>query len=725
MGILRIVALLALLSASLGAWAYDPTDDLNTVFGSRCESFSSPMVQSALSQSGALKGIIQAIRDDKKCTGVFGALSHLEALRTSRLLEPTRTSLEGQRLRSNAANLEAALLLEQSKASPNQSLLSSIESELNLNRVLILTHESADEQQTAEIRLETIDHFRNYSEGLMAALAESRECVTDHPNLIAQIGAQMLAVSSSLFGGVTGAIFLASGHVINRFLTFLNELRYSSQLQALVQARLSVATHCALEALGSTYCQARDVEVLTRQNAIYLERFKSPTQGSQPIWEGIRLVSRDMPVFLRWAQRIDAGARVSSEAQAAEKRAATELEATYRILRDRLNALVARSEKKLGQPGIDPATERDTLIDLLFAELAGNAFERTKPFYQVFRADRACGPFTELYTNRRVHSCIPQVGEGCRQCLQRIEGVQRLTPPSIKDIQETLEALLSEAGDFVASEVSLVKENNPQQVLSQCWDEGTNRSTACDFLTRAKAYLQKIDAPSRLRNPAIARTVALALGRVEASLELLLKPTDNPSNDVTEIGKLLAPSGDVFFFANEIRTVVRQDLEAGLARGDMNPELTDILRASTSDNVGMLAATFFGLDSTLRQAAASKDLTKSNLQILADVFAPVLIQSIETAAREDYEDYLEHDEKLSLLCVRSTLIPSSPMLQGTDLRALCAKRVLYSGHRGSGIMVSYDALTDPKTKFSTRVCSIYDFYRQSRLFEASRPSRVR
>lgn len=706
------------------ASVYDPTEDLLSVFGNRCESVHGRFSNEALAYSGQMMGIIESLRDDPECRGIGTALLPIESLIASQVKRPTLGEIELRRLRAEAHDLEILLASESSRPEPDIAFLERIKDHLYNKKLEIVTEQSRIKSERDHARVHTIDNFRIYTNSLISLLGQNLDCLERHPGLLAQIGSQILATSSSLVAGATGSALLATGAIMDSFVGFLRNLKYSKYIRELRGERLSYAVNCAIEGLATTYCQARDVQSVVRFNV----QHRSRPDPADLTWMGLELVSTELPAFNTWVNRINAGSVVSGEAQASERKKARELELDLQNRQYDLQAEISRTERKVGSTG-GSESERETLTDRISNIISGGIVrgshtstgyvETPGPFQASFASDRSCGPITFLYTGGAERTCNTDDRdfENCKKCAkERAKGAI----PTLSSLKGSIAMLISEATDFVSSEVSLVQENNPQIVLTGYQSQTANRKSAKDFVLGATTYLNFLLAKPEAKGPGPLRvTLEKAKARFERVEEIVSNPTPKAEDDVTELAKLLVPQGDVFYVASEFREIVKQFLDLKVDNGSLDERLATILQLTSSESLSALVENSFGLEAIMPQTRNAQTLSRKTLSVLSDLFAENIVQGITSIDAKNYPTQIDYEDELALYCVRSLLIPGSPFVNGIDLRKYCKGRIYYSLYPLSQNFVSYDSHSNPEKPFPQRACLLYDFLRRSRVYELS------
>ena len=216
---LLVISFHLLLSQLALANGYDPTNDLFFAFGSKCKG-KGPINSAAFNDGASLKYTIESIRDDNACKGISGALTDIEALNIPQLLKERVAENDLEYMSMQANDLELAIQAELRSSTPDVAYITALKKELVITKVNVAKSQKLSNQEKTRKRLETIDNYQKYSNILFSRLKQSDQCLVKNPNLAAQIGAQVLGLGSTLASGLVGSLMLATGNMIDNFVSF-------------------------------------------------------------------------------------------------------------------------------------------------------------------------------------------------------------------------------------------------------------------------------------------------------------------------------------------------------------------------------------------------------------------------------------------------------------------------------------------------------------------------
>ncbi|HXH29640.1 MAG TPA: hypothetical protein VNJ01_02395 [Bacteriovoracaceae bacterium] len=750
--------LLPLLISVSWADSYDPSDDLNLFFGSRCESFNGPLNSLASAQSGYLKTVIGSMKDDASCAGVSKALQNLSNLNIDNLQSENAENLSLDQLIDQSQSLEATLRSESEKTPMDVEYVDAIKLSLRDVNLELVKSRSNPAAAGRERRLDTLNNVQKYALGLFSELENNSKCSGKHPNLGAQVGAQVVALSSQLASGYMGPVLLAAGSVVDRYVTFLRNRPLAKQYKKIVDSRMGQAIGCGLESLSATYCQARDLQAVVRFNSTNQaseEACNNPRQSCKPENLGAKLIGVDLASFSNWVSRLSAGSSPSSPAQGTEKKDAVQLKADFDKLKIDLDGKIAKSSRKISAGGIDVNAELISLLKDLESSAKAAVGKNTStdgisittipgPLSAIFAKDPTCGAMAFLYTQGKNDECRATSAETCLQCVGR---VYDLPTPTLAELIAAKESLVSKAGPAVAAEAALNQESNPQLVLTKALGVGANNRKPIDFLLGTQTYLTYLAAQPGFEAGARKDTIVDLQKRIKASLCVIQPgpacvvqtpapaptpepapapfrpagtvsapapapsplpvptPTSIAADKVTKLAEDLSPARDIFYVSNALYELVKQSLDERIANGTIDESLGLVMQLSTSDSLGELISNQIGLDATSNKAMYAKSQTLKNIQSMGDLFEKQLVDGLRNS-KQDFS------ESLGLDCVRALTIPSAPRIGKKDISDICRGQ-RWQSIRDPNLSISYDDLVgkDP----AVRTCSVYDFYRKTKI----------
>ncbi len=728
--------LMTLVVAGAARANYDPSDDLMNLFGGRCESVSGPLTSLAASQSGALKEIVEQMMNDPTCKGMTGSLAALKGLDFDSISQQANAELGITRLRDQAHDLELALASELARPIAEQddsyaSYISLLRTQLSSTRLELLKERSRPAQVASARHNDAYQAVQSLALSLFSQLEANPKCASRYPALGAQVGGQIVAVSSFFASAALAPVLLAAGNVIERYVSYLRNRPLAREYKKLVDSRMSMAMSCALEGLSSTFCQARDVEKVVRANALSQQMTdpscRPPVQNG---WEGVSLVGIDLPAFSDWMTRVAAGSQAVSPSQGQEKKEAQELLSLASKFKYDIDGAISKADSKIRSGGSDSSREvRETLVSTL-EQFAWNYGSLTSPS---FRDDPSCGRFIYFYTGGKSNKCSyngPDRGNmSCKQCLLSDNTISDKEPTSIGGMRDAATKLHSEAVRRANDEASLSIESNATLVLGQVDRMGRNDRKPMEFLKGAQTYLAYLGEKEQFKAGRSADMLKDLQRRVDCSIALIeRKPTepgvncgdvpkpdpaasDTPEQANASAGKeltylysLLSPSRDLYYVANSLYELVLQDLDQRRRDGGVDGELAVILQLSNSDSLGELLSQFGNPDATRAQAIAARGSTTKSLSTFGTLFADPLVQSIRNYKKEG-------SELLGLSCMQALLVPDGPKLGKHDISKECSGTEWSSLYDGN--VLRFDEWKGKS--FEQRACSIYDFYRKSKL----------
>lgn len=725
---MKLIIIIVMLPFGLFAAPYDPTNDLLFAFGSRCNS-NGVINERAMSDGSTLKHISESIKNDPSCNGLSGALNDISSLNIPELLKDKNSQDDLEYLSMQSNDLELAIQAEQKQSTPDAEYLTVLKNELITTKVNLAKSRKNSNFDRTRKRLDTIQNFQKYSTALFSRLSQSNQCIQKNPNLSAQIGAQLLGLGSTLASGVVGALMLATGNLIDNFISYFREKDLGDKISEITNNRLGEAIGCTFEGLAHTYCQARDVETVIKMN-----KNKSESNVTRPNWmDGIGVMGQDAQSYIDWITKLDAGAPAGTTGRATDKKTALAAQSDLRALKIDIDGILNTAKNNISQSSNKAQATQKIVSDLAarispMAVCSPTGCPVTGPFLEDFSADPSCGAYIYLFSKGAEKS--RRAGDpGTSPCMTYI-GANYTSPLNLEsDIEPLIHNLMNSAETRVNILVSQVNESNPELVLSKVDNRSNNRRTAREFLNGSVAYLDNLlnDTTSIAAKKNQKELIEKTKMQIVHSLEILdkeLEPVDpqNPSgptkkvaasDKISRLSNKLIPLGDTFAIPKALSEIINQDIDHKMSRGEIDQNVAQLMQLSSNDSLGELIKYYLGLEAAKTQARSAKELTKTNITSFSQVFSKNLVNRMEKLFKDSKDDP-DASESLALLCMQTLSVPESPLIGDADVKKYCSGRTYNSIYDKSGLKMNYDTLS--KKPYHERVCAVYDFYRSSYLY---------
>jgi hypothetical protein len=718
---LLITSLLSVLQVSAQG-AYDPTNDLMTVFGGKCKGYG-PLNSTAFNESQSLVSILNDISQDPKCQGLKSALQQVSSLNMNKALSQPDAKLNIEGLVGEAANLQLAITQESNRGpAADADYIAALKRELVDLRIKISTQTENQKLAPRKARLETIQNLDAYSTSLMSGLEQGDACFTNRPNVPAQIGAQMLGIASGLGSGFTGSLLLTAGRAIDHFVRYIRNKSLNSDIQKIVDNRLGQALGCAFEGISQTYCEAADYDVLLKTTQ------EATTQNTpNPTWKkGLNTSAQGTAAFTEFVNKIDAGSPKTTPGRVADMQSAQNLRAQLELNVTRKDYLVTTGFSNVTE--LTERTAKDNEFKKLLSDLSdlvtppcmsnsnGTCLATSGPFKNSFIEDPSCGPQIYIYTKGAERAMKPgtQAGTSCAQYLKNIS-----PQPTIADLPKTKEAMdsiFNEASAFVIKENSKVQQSSNIQVLASARLNIGGRTTL-DYFKDADSYLESL-----LKDPkSIANGDSYSKKQIEETqkrirgvvglLEKRAPGTETEAADtVAKIAKELIPKGDKAAIPSALAMIVQLDVEQKIAKGEIDPTLATLMQMPNSGSIGQLLQVYGNLDASGQQTRNARSMSEDSLSGLASAMNQPLKSRFESLKRKADQKDEDAQNSLATLCIQTLAVPEAPL----DLNSYCKGTVMKSTYDNSGLILKYDEIA--RSDKRAKMCSLHDFYRKSSLY---------
>jgi len=759
------------------ASSYDPTGDLMNAFGSKCNSHGA-LNAAADSDTSSLKSIIGTLKDDTTCHGIAGILDQISGLNIDQLQAGYQANRDQSLLATEINDLQSAIKAENAKANPDTALISAWELELDQANVNFIKAKGLSHELNLESRISTIKNFQMYATKLYGQLQNS-ECTSNpkHAGLKAEIGAQFLGLASTMAPGLIGSTMLGVGDILDNMFSFARENALADKIRDLTSSSLGQAAECAIDGVSASYCQARDSLNIIKTNAKIQE---GQAEFSDPTYNGVNVVGKDMKTYIEFASRVKAGARADSGPRATEKGGATQTIANLEILQAGLDGAIGDGEKDLAEAP-DPVGKLKQVIAGVANRMTGSAQPVSSitisgltvdtpagPLATFFVDDVSCGPLIYFYSIGRERSRRPPINalEPCQDYVTRVF----TNPPTLDSVKINVNKAMAEAQTSIIARSSRIQEYDPELVFAEAYKENGNRIKPVEFLDNASAYLNVlldekdhggIAATPRIESlikktikqiqdtqdiidhkykppPPVVKADAIKTPKTKSSTgpgtygnggsSIDIPPSPNPppqkeltpAEELSYLQRIINPSGDVFNIPNELNQLVEQDIDHKIGQGKLDPALARNIELSVANSLGALIQQYIGLDSGKAQANNAKGSSKKTLAVVGDLFSKQLELRMQELMSSNDEP---SQENLNLLCMRAALVPTGAMVGNSELKKFgkidldkYCKDRVYKSVYEKSGIVMEYNKIKSTKDFEERVCTVYDFFRKSYLY---------
>lgn len=714
---------------------YDPSDDLITAFGSTC-STQGYMTSSAMSQATSLRTIFNSIHNDPNCASIAQALDGLDISLVNSIKAQSQAEQILSGLVSNIRDLKVQIALEKATVAPDQNKISTYQNELNNQEIALIKAKTdpALSVRTAQGRTNAVGIVYENATSLMSSISDNNKCFASHATLGPQITSSALQTLSLLAPVSLGASYLmAIPGIIGHLIQSAQDMRMTNTLKGAISAKMVHAIGCSVEGISATYCQARDVRTILNAEP------QLPQPTGCEVGLGVQVMSKELNAFQNWASTIVAGSSATSTAQAMTKIEGLTAQNNFAALKENINGFIGSANRDL--MGMKDPTMAKNRIQSLVNDLA------TKIIDNCDHSTYAGGPITKgamgpLFVDQCGVKAFILSGGTARTCSltngQSPEDYLAKTypgaNPNIADISARISTVLSEGGAYVAAQTATAIQSNPQLALASSEHMGLNGKTAVDFLQDSRAYLGNLlNTPNSIAKGNNRRIVQDAFNRCDAILQKLYLAKNDPDSEpgiiVSDLAMQISPSGDLNLIGNEIGAIVKSDIDSRIKNGKLDANVAAVLQLSTSDSLNEFINGNINKAGLEGQISSAKSLTKSNLESFGNTFSDQIEENLSDLLKDSKDDE-DAKQSLGLLCVRLSTLPQAPRFKSPQTTLLGGVKEINIDKYCKGqsfnvpqmrIQLRYDEIA--QKPFNQRACSVYDFFRGSRLKEMSEKSK--
>lgn len=323
--------------AMQGEAAVDPATLLFQAFSSKCDS-QGEFTAKALSEGGALEGILQTIMLDKSCEGLRPVLDHITSV-DQQLSRVDRAFWNEDEPDMHSYEQKLALLLA---GTTDPVVQASVETELANVRIDISRNSLSQARADRQAQAEAVKNLSQYISLLRNQYASQSLCFLNHPQLPFQLASHLLSLSGGFFSPVIDSALSLSGDLISDLIDLFKNQKIADSIRSYRDDRMALGIKCAAEALEDTLCQITDRRKLIEVHEKYYNGKQIPKE-----WLGYEILYRDYPVVQNFLLRVEAGSQSQSQLQGIRHAEFRLEEGSYRAALSQLDGMIGEAERKL------------------------------------------------------------------------------------------------------------------------------------------------------------------------------------------------------------------------------------------------------------------------------------------------------------------------------------------------------------------------------------------
>ncbi len=743
--ILKYIFLMSLILApdafakeSYSQESYDPTSDLLLAFGDRCPMSYGNLNRGALADSNALQKIIDSIKSDPNCNGVTGALSAVQSgIDQGAVLAPKQDELALIQQQQTCKSLQLAFN-EVSGAladptDPNYDYATSLQNALQNCKMSLLNSQSKQQYDKENLRLQTAQNLQNYTVQLFQQLNNSSKCVTKNPSIAAQVVGQVVGLASTLVNTTTGLGLMSASVLVDQLIGYVKNYKLGSALKKLSSASQITGVNCAMEAIAESYCQAKDKELAMKVDLSTTSKTSCQTLNEATVVSGNLNMLTQMINNLK-----NSGGNSQDSIDAQEE--VNSGRASIQSQRLNLNSWKLSAQKKIPQ---EMEEFQKNMVDNL-----ARSFSRMSSIGSIIPSsgatgrssmggigngdDGTCNLQVYFYSKGAQKEVPPGTLSNGKTCQDYLKGTYPNVPTvemniaTANGLLDSLDGLLTAKASKIGGDSNkLITDILSSQPIS---GEQYLAKTHTYLENLKKEYDEKISTLNAKGKDASKSDLAfyqIQKEQAEKFDKSIVEAHDALYTDVSSdkkvenILKALTPNGDTQALAIGIQDLVAKDLQQRMKNKELNADVEELMKYSTSKTMGELTGSIAALAETPAASKAqiddSKRLSTENLRAVSSVFGKLLGQGISSMkshanADEDAETY--HDN-IAKSCILMAQMPDPPVEKG-------CKGTKWQDP-GSEVVLDFDKMMEQN--YETRVCTVHKFHQRASLMKKMRGAR--
>ncbi len=737
-----LASLLALNSACKDK-KVNAANELISAFRSGCQS-QGRWSDMALSQNRALETVVQAIQDSDPCKKYSQTFKSITSASQQVNLLLSDTSYSNLRIAEERVQ-ELTLSLQNST---DPTTIPSLQQAIATAQVDLADQKANYTYNTSSKNQyhynEATAMLANTLQDMLKSTAGMGACLQQSPATAVQMASNLIAIGGSFISPLYGAGTLIIGQLLNMGVEYIKQSGTAAALWDLHANEMPMALACGMESMTELYCQANDALGLIQLEVSY---YPTPGEPPHPIWRGLDLQGRRLPVLSQWLLSVKNGVEPSNPLEAQRQRQIwkkyNSLEDTYRLIIGELNYT-----KQLYDAGGTEEAKLGLLlrkITTLSQTLAYGLSATTPPYIQ-----DASSPFAEFSSDIFRYACYWVVGPG-KICPEvdtardtTIESYVRrtmLTELSVDKLFSNWKAIYERVTAQVNIEFGQTITVDPNALLAAAFEPTPADVSPYEALVMIRGFLTDLQNETPRNNPQWSYLAVETLNLIHQVIAILNdfsesgdKTPDKNKKKIEEIFRLLKLGEGLQFFESRILNFVRWDIQHHLENGDFPKDVAETLRVSGQTIQERFLASGAKKGPVIADLNFSRTLTQGNIKSFRNYFEPIFALSVDRldrAAREAHESPTGVDrpngQSLAQLC---TLILATGNDWPKDVSwEICSKTVLESIYsrpeQPLQIQVGQLASELKDKPYQYRMCTFHRYLRAERLAEIlrTRPTR--
>ncbi len=730
------LAMLLALTACESEDHHEAATRLISSFQGGC-STSGRWTEAALSHNQALISILEELKEHEHCKPYRNTLVAIQNLHEQVALLLKDESYSEYRLAEEKLQELTLALSGVPSGSPLETALSEalVLTQVDLAQKRAAKNSSQDSQERDRFARSTLQ-FATYMQSILEQTDGLAGCLHSSPGAAVQLGTNLLAIGGSFISPIYGAGAAVVGQLINVGVDFVRSLGTDEKIWNLHSAQMPIALSCGLESMTELYCNANDAfELLELQSKSY----SSPGANPAPIWRGLDLLGRRLPVLNQWLLSVKNGVTPTDPTEANRQNAVwkkvQQLENITRVI----HGNISQSQKFYEAAAADASVQRD----ILFKAIRDNAY------YLVYSgSDEKHGstPFLDKSSDPMMYACWLSLGVNTLCPIKEqihtgnLEGYIRdklLSDPrtSMAGLFSNWEGVFDSVKNQVDIEFAQTITSDPLKLIAAAKQAPADNVSPREALKMTQAFLQEMKTRTR-SNPQLTEILDSTIALISNALTIIDDDSGSSSvvQRITTILNLFELKKGLQFFNERISSFIQWDLQEKIARGELPSDAADILKSAGADIRARLTASGVrNLDRVSLDLNKSRSLMERNIGSFREFFTHSFAESIEAlsaaalkAGEPERGANRPNGQILGQLC---TLLLATDSKWPQEISwEICSHATLDSVYPDPDNKISIElsrlsSELEGKT-FQKRACAMQRFLRAGRLAEIIKPSSI-
>ncbi len=657
-GFLALFCAVGVLAAGCGA---DPRrqagENLFHAFQDSCVT-QGPWTGAALTQNSRLIDAINSIMRSPACAGLQGVLQGIQSSALT-IQSQLRDPWVQDSRRKEEVMQELTLALGSASDPTTKDLLRTALVEAQVAHIVAKTSGiGAREDRYFNVTNQLSSTMQSILPALTPRTGSLALCLAQNPAAAVQISTSLLAMSGNFISPVVGGAASVLGGLVSLGVEYAVNEDNVQEILRLAGAQMPTALACGLETMSELYCNANDAHDLIELQAQSYPARRGPPE---PLWLGLDLLSRRLPVLRNWLLRIRNGVTPTNPYEAARQIEAWEriqaLDNAYLNIQSQFIQGGESDAQLASSPAARQEQIRAFMIGIAYQLSAFNDDNAT-PFRPLRASAYQAACLLSRGGNTPLGSC-PRPANGNSTPLGDYIDANNLVPEQFTTLVENWRLIYARVYELARVYFSQNISADAGSIITEATQAQVDNASPKDILVSVRSFAANSLTHATEANHRHLTEETISL--IDQALTLIDLDPDlvPPTNSLPQACRTAADQSDpndpervtrirvgclfevlrlrqgLAFISDRLTRLIRWEVQRAVRNGEFPANIRDILTIAGGEIHDRVVAS--GIDIRSLDTNRAREISQSNLTSFRNYFAPILPDVVGRLAREARE----------------------------------------------------------------------------------------